>query len=278
MNAILPARATSPDAHQRAKGALHIGFVRRDTVTALARLRQEGCLKARFPRPERGAFPCGVLINSSGGIAAGDALGTVVEVGPQGGATIATQAAERVYRALPGATPARLSATVRLGEAATLEWLPQETILFNQAALDRTLSIDCPASATFIGVETLVFGRALMGEEVEEARLIDRIRLTRAGRLVLHDAVRLQGTVRARLARPAVAGGGRAIATMIYAAPDAAERLPALREALDGAASCWDGLLVARIVAADMAAARRAVLAGLAVLRAGRPVPRVWQS
>jgi urease accessory protein len=64
----------------------------------------------------------------------------------------------------------------------------------------------------------------------------------------------------------------------MHVAPDAAERLDTLREALpDGAAaSAWNGMLVARIVAADGACLRAAIVAGLASLRGGRPLPRVW--
>ena len=35
-------------------------------------------------------------------------------------------------------------------------------------------------------------------------------------------------------------------------------------------------MLVARVLAADGASLRQAVVAAIAVLRAGRPLPRVW--
>ena len=118
-----------------------------------------------------------------------------------------------------------------------------------------------------------------MGETVRRAVLHDTIRVRRDGRLLLHDAVRLHGAVQSVLDRPAVAGGGRAVATLIYSAPDAASRLDGLRRALapgQAGASVVDTLLVARIVALDGACARAAIVAGLAALRDGRPLPRVW--
>jgi len=265
---------------QRARGALRLGVRERDGATVLATLRQEGCLKARLPRPERGAWASAVTLNSSGGIAQGDTLTTRIEAGDGTHLTVASQAAERYYRT-PTAQrrPATIRTTLAVGADAGLEWLPQETILFDGCAVDRRLDIDLAENAWFLGVETLVFGRALMGETVRHAQIHDTIRVHRAGRLVWHDAIRLDGRVQAALDRPALAAGGRAVATLLHAAPNAGEALDALRDALapfEAGASAFDGLLVARIVAHDGACARAAVVAGLAVLRGDRPLPRVW--
>ncbi len=202
--------------------------------------------------------------------------------GPGTAATVASQAAERVYRALPGLVSA-VSTRLEVGTAARLEWLPQETILFDRCALRRRLDIDLAPDAWFLGVESLVFGRTAMAEAVHDATVHDRIALRRDGRLLLHDAIRLQGPVAALLQRPAIGKGARAVATLIHAGPDAAALLDPLRAALapfEAGASCWDGLLLGRIVAAKRGGAapgRRCGLehpargphaaAGMAVLR-----------
>lgn len=269
----------SPGVHQRAQGTLRLSFKRRGDATVLDGLRQEGCLKARFPRIEHGAWAGAVTLNSSGGVAGGDALDIVVAAGPGTRATVASQAAERFYRALPGTPPARVSSALRVAPGAALEWLPQETILFDRCAVRRRLSVDLAGDAWFLGVEQIVFGRTAMGEVVHEAQFRDLIELRRDGRLLLHDAIRLDGPVQAVLDRQAAGSGARAVATLVHAAADAEEKLDALRDALagqDAGASAWDGLLVARIVAADSACLRSAVMAGLAALRAARPLPRVW--
>jgi len=265
--------------HQRARGALDLSFKRRDDATVLAGLRQEGCLKARFPRSERCAWAGAVTLNISGGIAGGDVLSTRIAAGDGTRCTIAAQAAERFYRALPGTDPAHIRAGIAVAPGAALEWLPQETILFDGCALDRTLTVDIAEDAWFLGLEQIVFGRTAMGETLRSARIRDTIRLRRAGRLVLHDAIRLEGAVAEALDRPAIGGGARTVATILHAAPDAADHVDALRAALDGwdaGVSAWDGMLVARIVTPNGASQRAAVVAGLAVLRAGRPLPRVW--
>lgn len=266
--------------HQRARGELRLSFKRRGDATVLDGLRQDGCLKARFPHTEHDAWAGAITLNSSGGVAGGDRLSTSVTAGPGTRATVASQAAERFYRALPGTAPATVDTALHVAPGSALEWLPQEAILFDRCALQRRLTVDLAADSWFLGVEQLVFGRAAMGETVHEARFRDLIQLRRDGRLSLHDAIRIDGPVQALLDRRATGGSASAIATLVHAAPDAEARLGALRDALAGheaGASAWDGLLVARIVAANGACLRAAVVAGLDVLREGRPLPRVWQ-
>lgn len=261
-----------------------MSFRRRDGVTVLDGLRQAGCLKARFPRPAGGAWCEAVTLNLSGGMAAGDRLDSAFVAGVDTRASIAGQSAERYYRALPGAAPARLRTTITVEAGGALEWLPQQAILFDGCALDRELRIELAGDAWFLGVETLVFGRAAMGEVVASARVRDLIRIRHDGRLLLHDAVRLEGAVAASLGRPSVAAGARAVATMVYVAPDAENARQRLRDALtppatercEAGVSAWDGMLLVRMLAPDGAALRAAVIAGLQAIRGERMLPRVW--
>lgn len=272
--------AVSRSDHQRAIGALRVAIKRRGPASVLDVLRQDGCLKARFPRPVDWAEI--ITLNSSGGVAGGDRLDCAFEMGAGAKATVASQAAERFYRALPGDPPAHLRSRVTVAAGAAAEWLPQESILFDNAALDRALDVDIAADGWFLGVESLLFGRAASGERVANIRLADTIRVRRDGKLVLHDAIRLTGEVAAVLDRPATARGAAAMATLVHVAPDAESRLEEVRAALEAApgeagVSAWDGMLVGRFVAADGARLRAAVLAALAILRGGRALPRVWQ-
>jgi urease accessory protein len=240
-------------------------------------LRQAGCLKARFPRALTPGWFDATTLNTSGGVVGGDRLHSVISVGEGARATIAAQAAERFYRALPDSPPSFVRTTVEIGNDAAAEWLPQETILFDRCALDRRLAIDMASGSWFLGVEMLVFGRVAMGERVVTARLRDLIRINRGSEPLLHDAIRLDGEVDQILER--TAGGARAVATLVYVAPDAEARLDSVRAALtapDCGASAWNGMLIVRILAPDGASSRRCVLAALSVLRDGRPLPRVW--
>ncbi|HTI82105.1 MAG TPA: urease accessory protein UreD [Acetobacteraceae bacterium] len=258
---------------QRARGELRVGVRVRDARTVLEGLRQAGCLKARFPRSDDWLNV--VTLNTSGGIAGGDELDSLFTIGTGARATIAAQAAERFYRALPGTSPSRVRTRVVVADGAAAEWLPQETILFDHCAVDRALRIDVADDAWFLGVESLVFGRAAMGEVVDRGFLRDRFEVWRGGRPLLHDAIRLEGQVAETLRRPAVANGAWAMATLVHVAPDVDAKVAAVRAASTGA-SAWDGMLVARILAQNDASLRRSVVKVLDVLRGGRALPRVW--
>ncbi|HME24004.1 MAG TPA: urease accessory protein UreD [Acetobacteraceae bacterium] len=270
--------AVSPSdapALQRAVGELRVELRARDGRTVLDGLRQAGCLKARFPRPEDAAWLNIVTLNTSGGIAGGDALDSTFVVGAGAQTTIAAQAAERFYRALPQSAASSVRTRIAVAAGGAAEWLPQETILFDRCAVRRHLRVELAADAWFLGVESVLFGRAAMGEVVEQASLRDLIEVRRGGRLLLHDAIRLDGAVAATLRRPAIADGARAVATLVYVASDAETMLDPLREA-EVAVSAWDGMLIARMLAGDGASLRAAVINALQVLRRGRALPRVW--
>lgn len=278
-------QACAPPLLERAIGELRVSFKPSTTGTALQALRQSGCLRARFPRRLLPNWMDVVLLNTSGGIAGGDRLDLAFAVEANASATIAAQAAERFYRCVPGGGPSVVRTSVTVAPGGSAEWLPQETILFDGSRLDRRLDVSVAGDARFLGVETLVFGRTAMGEVVRDAWVRDLIRVRRDGALLLHDAVRLDGPVDTLLRRAAVGDGGRAVATVVYVAPDAESRLDPVRSALDDrggdgagdvAASAWNGMLIARIVGADGASLRREILRVLSALRDQRPLPRVW--
>jgi urease accessory protein len=260
---------------QRAVGELRVEVRRREGRTALDGLRQAGCLKARFPRSDDAGSLAVVTLNTSGGVAGGDTLDSAFTVGPGASATIASQAAERFYRALPGSSPSCVRNRIAVGAGGLAEWLPQEAILFDSCNVQRSLQVELSEDARFLGIESLVFGRAAMGEAVNHGSLRDIIELRRGEHLLLHDALLLNGEIATKLRRKAIADGARALATVLYAAPDADAMLEPLRR-LDVAASAWDGMLIARVLGANGAVLRAAVVDMLQVLRGGRALPRVW--
>jgi urease accessory protein len=270
---------SEPSLLQRAVGELRVVAKRFGPETVLDELRQAGCLKARFPRRVVSGWMDVVTLNTGGGVAGGDRLDLSFTVGAGCQATIAAQAAERFYRALAADAPSRVRTRLTVETGACLEWLPQETILFDRCGVDRRLDVDLAGDARFLGVETLVFGRTAMGERVQHGWLRDLIRIRRDGKLLLHDAIRLDGEIDAAMRRAAVGGGASVVATIVYVAPDAPARLDAVRAVLERAeagVSVWNGMLVARILGAGSAVVRATVIAVLGALRESRPLPRVW--
>ena len=268
----------SPVPLQRAEGSVRLTFRGLEGVTRLSRHYEQGAAKARLPRVPGGAAEA-VLINTAGGLTGGDRMDYAVDIGAGAAATLTTQAGEKIYRALDA--PAEIRTRIDVGAGGRADWLPQETILFDRAALMRRLDIAMAADATVLALEAVVFGRTARGETVQAGMLRDRWRLCRAGRLVFADGLRLDGAIAATLARPAALNGGCAVATVVYAAPDAEARLEAALAALAGrpaeaGASAWNGILVARLAAIDGARLRATLLPLLATLREGRALPRVW--
>ena len=266
----------APTRLQRANGALRLAFGRRGDITALKTLYQEGSAKARLPR----AFwqpPEVVLINTAGGLAGGDSFSTEISLDAEAALVATTQACERVYRSIAG--PADVSTRLALGNGARLDWLPQETILFNGGMLRRRLEVDLAGSSEFLAVEAVLFGRTAMGESVRSGSFHDRWRIRREGRLLFADDVRLEGDVADQLARPAVLGGNGAMATIIFTGQDMDALLDPLRDVLGegGGASAWGGKLLARIAARDSLELRSRLIPALSLLMKGRPLPKVWQ-
>jgi urease accessory protein len=275
-----PSGAEAMLATIRSRGDLRLGFAAHDGRTTIAEGYQGGCLKFRVPRVHGAEPPCAILLNTSGGLAGGDRLSQQIAWQAGSAATVTTQAAEKIYRAIGGET-ATLDTRIAIDAGADAEWLPQETILFDRARLRRTMEVRMAGDAHFLGVEAVMFGRAAMGETMASGLLDDRWRIWRDGRLVYADAMRLDGPVDALLQRSAIGAGARAMAVVIHVSSRAAALLGAVREVLAdaagmAAASCWNGMLVTRLMACDGAALRHDLLRVLAVLRAGRAMPRTW--
>ncbi len=170
----------------------------------------------------------------------------------------------------------RSRSSLRSAQARRLSWLPQETILFDRARLKRRIEVELAAGASLLMAEAVVFGRSAMGEAVEQGAFTDRWRVRRDGRLVFAETVRLDGAIATKLAEPAVASGGVAIATVLAVPGDQAmvERVRAQTFCGEVGVSAWNGLAVARLCAKDGASLRRDLAAVIAAL--GGALPRLW--
>lgn len=274
----LPTSAGAVFAANRATGriAFHAAFL--DGKTRRSRVYEDGSLRLRVPNTTNGTLEA-VIVNTAGGMAGGDRFS--IEIVAQDGTDVVagTAAAEKVYRAIGADT--EVATKLSVGAGAKLAWLPQEMILFDRARLNRRIDIDLAADASVLLCEAVVFGRAAMGETVEQGALIDRWRLHRGGKLVFAENVRLDGAVTETLSQPASAKGAGALATILLAPGDEAT-CAAVREceplfAGEVGASAWNGIAVARFCARDGAALRRDVIAVLAALKCAE-LPRLWLS
>lgn len=268
-----------PDRLQRAKGRASVSLMAGPGGRAvLGDLLQQGSAKAILPRVD-GAATEVVFLNTSGGLTGGDRLDYALTLAPSLRATATTQTAERAYRSASGV--ARAEVRLAVGAGGWLDWLPQETILFDGAALERDIRLDLGPGAGCLFLESVILGRHAMGETVTGLQFRDSRMIRREGQPLWAEPLEIDTRVLARAGNPAMMGGARAMATLALVHPAAQDRLAPLRAVLDEAgvesgASAFDGRLVLRLIAWDGLPLRRQILRALAVLRPG-PVPRVWQ-
>jgi urease accessory protein len=263
-------------AANRAVGSVAFETVLSAGKTRRGKVHESGSLRVRFPSPETRALAA-VLVNTAGGVAGGDRFSVSIDAGPDTALTLTTAAAEKIYRSQ--GTPAAIDVRLRVATGAHLAWLPQETILFDRAKLKRRIDIELDDGASLLLAEIVVFGRAAMSEAMREGEYVDCWRLKRAGKLVFAETLRLDGDIAAKLARPAIAGGGAAVATVLIAPADqdTAERIRAAASTFAGevGVSAWNGFAVARFCAKDAAGLRSDVMKVLAQIDA-KALPRLW--
>jgi urease accessory protein len=250
---------------QRSVGHVRLR-VERDGVAVM---REAGSAKCRMPRGSNEA----ILINISGGLAGGDLIEVDAEAGEGATLALTTQTAERVYRTLGPAAEVRVNLQAEKG--ARLFWMPQETILFDNAALDRKLNVELEEGATFLAVEPMVFGRREMGEKVARISVMDRWEVRRSSKLIHAEAFLMEPAL---AESPATLAGCSAAATVVFIADEAERMVDTVRQVLgpqDGA-SAWNGKLVARLIAKDGFSLRKVLIPVLSLCVGRWGLPKCW--
>ncbi len=274
---LLPASA-------RARGEIRAHFACIDGRTHLMRAYEGGGWRLRHPKTPNGLEV--VTVNTGGGILGGDQTRLSFDLGPQADVTLTSQAAEKIYRA--DCEASEISLNLTLASKARLSWLPQEMILFNGANLVRNVDIAMAQNAELTLVESTIFGRHAMGEEITRGVMRDNWRIKRADKLIFADTLHLEGGMQSKivnhLKRSAIGKGARASALILQISPNAAAQVDTLRALLDThthdtfewGVSAWNGMLVLRMLAISPERLRLAIVASLIHLR-GQDMPRVWQ-
>lgn len=265
----------------RVDARLRLGVARLDGQSRLTDRHEAGAFRFRFPKAH-GRPPEAVLVNVSGGLAGGDSVSIDLHIGPAAEATLASATAERIYRS--DGAPTTLANNLRLGARASLVWLPQETILYDRAAVKRVVSVDLAPESRLVMGEMIMFGRIAAGEVFSGGAIHDRWRLRHAGRLVLADDLRLDLGHGEALRQPMALGEANAISLLVFALPEPEGLLEALRSRMPDdsgveiGATLVDGLVLVRAAGKDAAGLRRAHLdlARFAIGRTGLPYPRAF--
>ncbi|MDP9142404.1 MAG: urease accessory protein UreD [Pseudomonadota bacterium] len=145
--------------------------------------------KVLYPQGEHAAQL--LLLHPPGGIAGGDQLDIQLSVDENAHALLTTPGAGKWYKS--GGGVARQDVTLKVAAGAALEWLPQETIVFDEAVAEQTLTLDCTGDARSCGWDIVVLGRQARNERFTAGRWSQRIEIRRDGRLLWLERSRIEG-------------------------------------------------------------------------------------
>lgn len=278
VSAMQAQRSSEIFAANRATGRIAVSVSAASGKSRPERVHEAGSLRIRFPHGS-GACPEAVIINTAGGMTGGDAFSFEFAVGAGAALDVTTAAAEKIYRSLGPDTTSHVK--VAVGSGGSLTWLPQETILFDRARFRRDIDINLAGDARLLLAEACIFGRSAMGEIVAEGSFSDRWRLRVDGSLRFADSIRLDGPIAKTLSERATAAGGGAVATIVKfpGNEEDAASVRALQHEFGSEVgiSAWNGLVVARCVAADGALLHCDLVRMLVTLGA-MPLPRLWMN
>lgn len=267
---------------------MELGFQRREAATVLARREHVGPLRVQKALYPEGEAVChAIVLHPPSGIAGGDELEIDVRVGEGAHALLTTPGAGKWYRSAGAWARQDLDLTVEAG--GVLEWLPQETIVFDAARAAMRSRVELATDARFIGMEILCLGRRASGEGFASGALHLATRVSRAGRPIWLERGRLEGGS-GLLASPAGLAGFSISGTLLAAAPHiepgqlaACREIPALESGARHGLTQLPDLLVARYLGHSSEAARHWFAALWQALRPtliGRAAqrPRIWNT
>jgi len=158
----------------------------------LARRSHSGPLRVQRDLYPEGEGTChSIIVHPPGGIAGGDTLAVNANLGPRTAALLTTPGAGKWYRT--HAAAARQALEFQVAPGACLEWLPQETILFDGAVAQMSTAVDLAAGAVYTGWEILCFGRAASGQKFKSGLLTQHTRIRAEGRLLWEERARVAG-------------------------------------------------------------------------------------
>lgn len=269
------------------RASLKLGFERAQNRTLLARRRHQGPLQIqRVFYPEQGGVCHGYILHPPGGVVAGDSLEIEVEVGEGAEVLLTTPAAGKFYRSR--GEVARVDQQLRLARRASLEWFPQENIIFQGAQVHTTTRVELAEDSQFMGWEIVCLGRPAAQEVFTEGECRQSFEIWRAGRPLWLERSHYTGGSPVLNARWGMAGSP--VAGSFVCVTLQSGVLSALREltglfAAEGSCSVTqlDQVIVCRYLGGEAEAAKKYFAEAWKILRPAmlkRPAcfPRIWNT
>ena len=266
------------------KARLSLGFSRIDDKTVLSERSHDGPLVVQKSLYPEGSGVChAIVVHPPGGIAGGDELVLEARAGEGASALLTTPGATKWYRSAGAWARQRIAFEVK----GMLEWLPQETIVFDGALGDTGCEVDLAADAGIIGWDIVCLGRTGSGERFSRGVFRSSMQIRREGKLLWLERARIDGGGRL-LDSPAGLGGSPVFGTLFACCSNlnhelVVEMRKIAPETGRGAVTLLPGILLARYLGDSTEAARRYFIALWRILRpelAGRDAiePRIWST
>jgi len=278
---------SQPSAHGAWQAHLRLGFALHDGVSRLVERTHRGPLRVQKPLyPEGDAVCHAIIIHPPGGVVGGDQLAVDATVGAGAHALLTSPGAAKWYRANGHVSGQHI--VLRAGAGAAIEWLPQESIFFDQACVRLRHEVELAVDASYIGCDIVCLGRSASGEIFNTGSISQQVQIRRGGKLLWWEQGALAGGG-ALMASPLGLASHTVCATLIAIGTSVSPSvLAAVREigvpagAVFGATH-MKALVVVRLLCGDSEAARRIMLAAWQLLRPamlGRDavVPRIWNT
>jgi urease accessory protein len=262
---------------------LELGYARFGASTRPVQRRHKGPLRVQKHLYAEGPEVCQhIIVHPPGGIAGGDRLDISASVGRDAWAQITSPGAAKWYRA---AGPAYQQLTFKVAAGATLEWLPQETIIFSAAQAELSTSIDLEGDARLFYWDVVALGRPASGERFDLGHFQAQLDIRRDGQLLWHERQRIVGAD-GLLDSPIGLDGQPVFATLLVTGDidsDLLEQCRSLPNDVRGDLTQLPGLLVARCLASEALLARGWMIDLWRLLRPallGREAlpPRIWST
>jgi urease accessory protein len=260
--------------HEGLLASLSLGFSDDRGTTRLTRREHFGPLLVQKPLYPEGPSCChAVILHPPGGVVGGDELRIQVRANANAHALLSTPGAGKWYRA--NGHVARQHVQIQVDAGAAVEWLPQETIFFDQADVVLDNEINLHADARFIGCEMLCFGRTASGERFQSGRVRQRYAVRVDGKLLWLEQGTLFGGSAAMTGALSLAGHSVCASLLCVGAPPKKDLIDAVRTAIaplaePGAqfgATQMKSLLMVRYLGDRSEVARQVMMAAWKVLR-----------
>ncbi len=181
---------SGPGSQSGWQARLHLGFRPGAGKTLLAERSRLGPLAVQRPFYPEGEVCHVYLLHPPGGVVGGDRLDISATVASGAHALVTTPGATKFY--LSAGETARQAQTLRIDAGGTLEWLPQENILFPGALIDASTRVELSGDARLALWEIYCLGRPVIAERFDHGRLDARLQIWRDGQPLLLERLRVQ--------------------------------------------------------------------------------------